>query len=431
MIPLTIIIPNYNRSSWLQKTLQTLTYQSNKQFQVILVDHGSTENIRAIFDIYRQELSIEYYWIPRDNYFSPAIPRDFGVRKAGTPLIAFLDTGMLVPSFYVAAHLAFHQRFPKHVAIGLQHGGDVEGESRERMAALLKRVDKVDELEEIMVQSAEWCDRRSGRKLSDLVFPWKWGWSANMSLSTEAYREAGGFNLDLKGWGFEDVDLCYRLHKCGLDFALVENGWGIENPHPRTEMKERMETHDANVYHCYQKQRSLALETLLYSRETWEGAEETFLYLTALGQSYSALPALSEEIWQQFARPSLLIGGTKQEGLRFDSVALANEQIVSTPSLWSCSGVVIPMPDRSLETVVISDIWKKLGWSHSFTTHTLDTSLLAYMISEIRRTAQKAYFINVVSARSLSDHSDVSAAELESLCHKHNLPFQLIPCERS
>jgi glycosyltransferase involved in cell wall biosynthesis len=423
MFPLTLIIPHYNRSALLQRTLQSLTQQSNKQFHVILVDHGSTEDVSAIVTPYMDLLSMEYYRIEKNDYFSPGVPRDFGVKHAKTPFIAFLDVGTLVPPSYVAAHVTFHQQFPQHVGIGLQHGAYDE-ETSERLEPVFAQTDDIHELEKRLLEDPDWCDRRLYLNFAELIFPWTSGWTSNLSLPREAYLATGGFDLDIKGWGFEDVDLSYRLYRQGLAFARVENGWSVAIPHPRTDLAKRLETLVENMYHCYRRQRTLALECILYEpREAWKGADETFLYLAELGQHFTPLPPLSEEVWRQFAHPSLLIGGQKQEAERFDYVALADEQVVSTESLWSCSGVVIPLLEHSLNTVVVSEVWQKLGWSHSFTDHTLDSSLLARLIKEIRRTAQKAYFLY---SSSTPTPDGVTVDELESLCAKQGLAFQLI-----
>ena len=117
---MSVIIPSYNRASLLDQLLQSLTQQSCPDFHTIVVDHGSTESTAEVAQKYKQRLQLSYYPIAHDDY-APSVPRDVGARKADTPLIAFLDSGMVFPSWYVEAHLAFHHLHCHHVGLGLQH----------------------------------------------------------------------------------------------------------------------------------------------------------------------------------------------------------------------------------------------------------------------------------------------------------------------
>lgn len=313
--------------------------------------------------------------------------------------------------------------------------------------------------------------------------PWYFGWTTNLSLPREAYFSVGGFDLELKGWGFEDVDLCYRLSKQGLKFAFVEDGWSIELPQPRQPLKDRIENGQRNMFHGYLKQRSLALESLLlaakllrksialyralpttspdaflamekqihthfqYTQQIvmfsekstpstkqirthfqyMQQAEEIFHYLTKIGQDCVALPPIPAQVLSQFTQPTLLIGGTVQQAGGYDYLTLADERSVSTPSIWSCCGILIPLADQSLETVVVSDIWKKLDWSYPYPFDIPSVSLLEFLLSEIQRTAKKAIFIHSPSVP--SNGAGLSVEALESMCQRYGLSFQIVSLE--
>lgn len=451
MLPVSVVIPSYNRASLLDKTLASLTRQSRKDFQIIVVDHGSTDDTEELCQKHREHLQLSYYKIARDEKDSPGVPRDFGVRRAETPLIIFLDSGTIVPSRYIDAHLAFHARFNAHVGVGLRHG--YKEEAGEDLATFLNSVD-IDQADAILKQ-AQLQDERANTDLEHSSIPWFFGWTANLSVSREAYLAAGGFDLDLQGWGFEDGDLCYRLSRRHLKFLFVENGWGVELPQARTAMLQRLESNQKNVLRCYFKQRTLALEALVVTERLIRGAigqfralaaarensalldevrdkmraqfsrqpEILFRYLVEAGREKAPLPALPTSILEQCSRPALLVGGSAQESEAFDYITLADESATSTPSLWSCSGVVLPLPDASLETVVVSDLWKQLNWSMHYPMGVSSMSLLEALISEIQRTARKAIFLTTTDAPA---HLQQETEILSQLCQKYELAFQLV-----
>ena len=50
MIFFSVIIPVFNRSHFLAQTIETVLVQSFPDFEIIIVDDGSTENIRQVIE---------------------------------------------------------------------------------------------------------------------------------------------------------------------------------------------------------------------------------------------------------------------------------------------------------------------------------------------------------------------------------------------
>jgi glycosyltransferase involved in cell wall biosynthesis len=417
MVPLTIVIPSYNRAALLAKTLQSLVGQSHHNFTVILVDHSSTDNTKEIFEQYKHEIDIHYYEVSRSEEEAP--PRSFGMRKVMTPIVVFLDSGIVVPSHYVQAHLAFHQERMHMVGVGMCHG-DHPGNPDDHQWDELFTYTHIDQVAELLRQKSQLCDERSHIDFSQMSLSWLYGWSGNISMLTEDYWAAGGFASDI-GFGLEDLDLSYRLYKHGCSFARVEDGWGLHLPHPYPPSSERRARDLRGWQYSYRQHRSLALEVAGYTDLIPSKAEKAFRYLSQAGREYARLPLLADDAHAQIARPALLVGATVRDAQRYDYLTLADENVVSTSSIWSCSGILIPRDDATLATVVVSDMWKWLGVS--FQIHKV--SLLERLISEIKRSAQKAVFLHSPWFSSDSEHESVSLETLTTLCHRYDLPFEI------
>jgi len=83
----SIIIPFYSGKEWLKKALESVFNQTFKDFEVILVNDGSKENISDILNQYDGRI----------NYFEqvnqgPAAARNLGISKATGKYIAFEDS---------------------------------------------------------------------------------------------------------------------------------------------------------------------------------------------------------------------------------------------------------------------------------------------------------------------------------------------------
>jgi glycosyltransferase involved in cell wall biosynthesis len=86
----SIIIPIFNRSWQLRRSLESLKSQTFKDFEVIVCDDGSTEDIASVVKEFEQILDIGLNQIP--NWGGPAKPRNEGLKLAQGEWIAFLDS---------------------------------------------------------------------------------------------------------------------------------------------------------------------------------------------------------------------------------------------------------------------------------------------------------------------------------------------------
>jgi len=82
----SVIIPTFNKAATIMRAIESVQRQSYKNYEIIVVDDGSTDNTR---EVVRE--------IPRVKYFSknnegPSSARNLGIRKAEGKIIAFLDS---------------------------------------------------------------------------------------------------------------------------------------------------------------------------------------------------------------------------------------------------------------------------------------------------------------------------------------------------
>ena len=94
----SIIVPAYNRANTISRTLDSLYAQTSTDFEVIVVDDGSTDNTREIVSVYVQQKGLNYFYQPNSGV---SAARNFGAIHANSEYLLFLDSDDTVTSNWI------------------------------------------------------------------------------------------------------------------------------------------------------------------------------------------------------------------------------------------------------------------------------------------------------------------------------------------
>lgn len=78
----SIILPNYNHSNFLQKRLDSIFNQTYKNYEVIILDDSSTDNSLEILNEYRNHPKVSHFVVNEINSGSPFIQWNKGIQLA-------------------------------------------------------------------------------------------------------------------------------------------------------------------------------------------------------------------------------------------------------------------------------------------------------------------------------------------------------------
>jgi glycosyltransferase involved in cell wall biosynthesis len=96
----SIVIPVFNRPDEIDRLLQSLTLQDDKNpFEVVVVEDGSTIDSKQVCDRYSNQLEINYYFKPNSG---PGDSRNYGMSKAKGNYFLILDSDCILPSSYLS-----------------------------------------------------------------------------------------------------------------------------------------------------------------------------------------------------------------------------------------------------------------------------------------------------------------------------------------
>lgn len=94
----SIILPTYNRAPLLPRCIESVLIQSEPDFELIIVDDGSTDNTRNVVQAYSDPRIQYHYKENQERNFA----RNYGIKKARGQYICFLDSD----DYYLDNHLS-------------------------------------------------------------------------------------------------------------------------------------------------------------------------------------------------------------------------------------------------------------------------------------------------------------------------------------
>ncbi|MCP2520499.1 glycosyltransferase [Candidatus Aminicenantes bacterium AC-708-M15] len=108
MPEVSVIIPTYNRASFLKEAIESVLNQEYSDFELIIIDDGSTDNTKEIIKQYEGKLK---YYYQSHKGVSPA--RNAGLKLARGDFIAFLDSDDLWKKEKLKIQVEFMKSHPE------------------------------------------------------------------------------------------------------------------------------------------------------------------------------------------------------------------------------------------------------------------------------------------------------------------------------
>ena len=99
MLKFSIVIPVYNRPDEVDELLQSLVGQTDKDFEVVVVEDGSTVKCEDTCRKYSDSLDVKYFY--KENS-GPGQSRNYGAERCSGNYIVILDSDVIVPQEYIA-----------------------------------------------------------------------------------------------------------------------------------------------------------------------------------------------------------------------------------------------------------------------------------------------------------------------------------------
>jgi glycosyltransferase involved in cell wall biosynthesis len=190
---MTVIIPTFNRLSTLRLCLERLEAQTITDFDVIIVNDGSTDGTEAALANIQENTPLRLQVLHQQNS-GPARARNWAIAHATEEICLLIGDDILATPNLLDAHLQFHRANPDDKAVGL---GRTQWDR---------------DYQEI-TPFMEWYEEIQfdyGRLVAGLTPTWQHFYTSNLSFKTRLFQ-ANPFDERFKAAAWEDIELGFRL----------------------------------------------------------------------------------------------------------------------------------------------------------------------------------------------------------------------------
>jgi glycosyltransferase involved in cell wall biosynthesis len=202
-VSFSFIIPVYNRPDEVSELLKSFSeLEGNFEYEIVIVEDGSSEHSEAIVNSFQPQLNISYYFKPNSG---PGDSRNYGMQKAKGNYYIILDSDVILPTNYLKEVVTFLDE-TYYDCFG---GPDAAHSSFSNIQKAINFA---------MTSFITTGGIRGGKKQVEDFQPR----SFNMGISKKAFVDSGGFGKIHPG---EDPDLSLRLHKLGYKTTLIKSAF--------------------------------------------------------------------------------------------------------------------------------------------------------------------------------------------------------------
>jgi len=215
----------YNKSNEVKYVLDAFIKQSlsKEDFMLIIVDDKSTDNTVNIIESYMNKLNIKL--IKNDNNLGQGVSRNIGLQYINSDIVCIQDFDCIPNYEYLEEHYNLHNKSDCDVVIGYMN--------LETSYFNNSNIDEIMEIVNKNKNSNEFNKMQDTVKLDSFLNCVTRNFSIKSNFITiPFFDESFSYKNDLStGFGWEDLEMGYRLYKRNLRIVFSDKAFTIHKSH--------------------------------------------------------------------------------------------------------------------------------------------------------------------------------------------------------
>lgn len=239
-IPISIILPVYNRIDMLRRTMAMLTHQTYplELMEIIIADDGSSDHPEQLILEFEEYFDVNYVR-QKDIGYRLSHVRNLGVRSAKHDNVIILDCDMAPVPNLVELYAKWLSLDEKVLLIGHRRYVDA---NEVPIDAVLQDPSAMLELPPVATKNAvmknspskDWRESiyTETDNLRQSPHPFRASSCGNVAFHRRIFSDAGPFDEAFTAWGAEDNEFGYRVMNAGYYFIPILDALGLHQEPP-------------------------------------------------------------------------------------------------------------------------------------------------------------------------------------------------------
>jgi glycosyltransferase involved in cell wall biosynthesis len=194
----SIIIPLYNRPQEIKELLETLTHQTYRNFEVMVIEDGSVKDAADIVKSFSDQLNIRYFVKENEGQ---GFTRNYAFARAKGDYFIIFDSDCLIPPDYL-------ENVEKRLSTDYLDAYGGPDDAHPSFTPIQRAISYS------MTSPFTTGGIRGNKKSIGQFHPR----SFNMGISRQVWEKAGGFIITRLG---EDIEFSIRIHSLGFKIGLI------------------------------------------------------------------------------------------------------------------------------------------------------------------------------------------------------------------
>ena len=197
----SVIVPVYNRIDEVDDLLKSLSEQSCKDFEAVIVEDGSSQPCKDVISKYADKVDVKYFFKENEGR---SIARNYGLERASGDYFIYFDSDCVIPPNYFKTLSVALDRNP----VDCFGGPDAAHES---FSSTQKAINYS------MTSFLTTGGIRGGKVQLEKFVPRTF----NMGYSRKVWEKVGGFREMFS----EDIDMSTRIRQAGFSIDLIREAF--------------------------------------------------------------------------------------------------------------------------------------------------------------------------------------------------------------
>lgn len=215
-LKISLIIPVYKRKDFIEATLESINYQTYKNFEVIVAEDDNT--LGEFLNDLKKRLNYKMIFVQQEDLgYRRNTALNNGVRNSTGDLIVVIDQDCML-------HPKFLEEYAKNYKNGDMFTGRRFNLGKKHSEKILKN-----KIRKFNFFRLLFTDCRTKEIARGFYFPWlkikrrTRCLGSNFGIKKEMLLKINGFNEDYIGYGLEDVDIEKRVEMAGGKLFSMKN----------------------------------------------------------------------------------------------------------------------------------------------------------------------------------------------------------------